>query len=442
MTERIKKNRVYIITVILLCAVSVFSLYQYCRLKSLEYATELEYNRVFSELTEYVDDLEISLIKGQLVNSPRQMTQLGAELYRQAGGAKANLALLPIESQKMEKTAEFLAQVGEYAALISDKMQNGEQMSEKELETIMRLKNYATKLKTSLDELRSDINDGKISFTEEKLRAARAFSGGKRAMAVEMEDLEEEFHDYPSLIYDGPFSNHLTLRKSILVSGKAEITENAARAAAKKLFAREGEYTVTETAGKLPTYSIKCGNVSAEFTKNGGLLLMMLCDRTPDKVTIDIENAKKNAAKFLAENGFPDMRESYCEIRGGSAVINYAYFQDEYIVFPDLVKVKVALDNGEIIGFESRGYIMNHIYRDIPKEKITPEDAAACINGALSYDGVTKAIIPLENGSEACCYQIKGVVADKHYLVYVNTQTGEVEDMQILLESDGGTLAV
>ena len=136
------------------------------------------------------------------------------------------------------------------------------------------------------------------------------------------------------------------------------------------------------------------------------------------------------------------MKESYYEKRDGIIVINYAYEQDDYIVFPDLVKVKVALDNGEIIGFESRGYVMNHIFREIPEEKITKEQALKNVNEHLETAEATTAIIPLEDGSEAACYQIKGIVSNKHFLIYVNTQTGFTEDVQILLENEGGVLAV
>ena len=169
---------------------------------------------------------------------------------------------------------------------------------------------------------------------------------------------------------------------------------------------------------------------------------MLMKDRHIEEEKLSVSDAKEKASAFLRENGFNDMRESYYENMGGSVVINYAYEQDGYIVFPDLVKVKVALDDGEIIGFESRGYVMNHTYRNIPKPVITVEDALKNVNSDLEIKETTMAVIPLESGNEACCYQIKGVVSGRHFLIYVNTQTGDTEDVQILLENERGTLAV
>ena len=440
MHEKIKKHRQFLLLSTLLLLVTAFALFQYKRAEELSYHRNLEYNRVFAELTEYVDDLEITLCKGQVVSTPMQMAKLSADLHSQASGAKANLALLPINGRNLEKTSEFLSQVGEYANCISEKMLRGEKIGKKEIQTMQELSGYANTLKSGLDEMLIGINDGNISFDGEK-GALPSFSGGKTAMASELEALEEEFHNYPSLIYDGPFSQHLTLKESLLTRGKAELTKKQVLKKAKKLIGDE-KASVSEIGGKLPCYSINSNSAVAEYTKHGGILLMMMKDRHIEEEKLSVSDAKKKASAFLKENGFNDMRESYYENMGGSVVINYAYEQDGYIVFPDLVKVKVALDDGEIIGFESRGYVMNHTYRSIPKPVITAEDALKNVNSDLQIKETTMAVIPLESGNEACCYQIKGVVSGRHFLIYVNTQTGDTEDVQILLENERGTLAV
>lgn len=441
MLEMLKKRKQYVLLSVLLCLVTVFGIVQYKRASELKYYRELEYNRVFAELTEYVDDLEISLLKGQIVSTPQQMAKLSADLYGQASAAKANLALLPLGGRQMEKTSEFLSQVGEYANCISEKMLKGEKMSEKEIKTMRELTQYADKLKNGFDTMLLGINEGRISFSDTASVLGGFMQGGKTAMATELEAMEKEFHNYPSLIYDGPFSHHLTLKESSMLKGKAQISAEQAKKYAAK-FIGDKAVTVSEINGKLPAYSVKSEDITVEYTKNGGVLLMLMHDRYIGEEKLTVEDAKAKAEMFLRDNGFSDMRESYYDKREGSIIINYAYYQDDYVVFPDLVKVKIALDNGEILGFESRGYIMNHTYRQIPEPVITEQKALENVNAGLDIKGVSMAVIPLENGSEASCYQIKGVVSDKHFLIYVNTQTGYTEDVQILLETPGGTLAV
>lgn len=439
MLETVKKQKYILILALLLFIVTIFAAFQYKKAKKLSYMRDMEYNRVFAELTEYVDDIEISLLKGQVVSDKGQMAKLSADLYTQSSGAKANLARLPISEVRMEKTTEFLSQVGEYAAVLSSKLLKGEDLSEKERKTMSELTQYAKKLKKNLDETLAGINEGQIMF-EESL-PNRIFSGGKADVANELSELEDAFHNYPSLIYDGPFSQHLSLRESELIKGKNEITKREVKEKAKK-FTKNESVSLSEIGGKIDIYSVKSESVVTEYTKKGGILLLMMRDRNIKEEKITRQEAAKNAQAFLRENGFYNMRESYYDKREGAIVINYAYEEDGYIAFPDLIKVKVALDNGEIIGFESRGYVMNHTEREIPPIKTDEKKALEKVSEYVDVKSVEKAIIPLESGKEAFCHQIKGIVENKNFLMYVNTQTGYTEDVRILLETDGGTLAV
>jgi len=42
------------------------------------------------------------------------------------------------------------------------------------------------------------------------------------------------------------------------------------------------------------------------------------------------------------------MKETYYLNENGIITINYAYNQDDVIMYPDLIKVKVALDDGAL----------------------------------------------------------------------------------------------
>ena len=69
------------------------------------------------------------------------------------------------------------------------------------------------------------------------------------------------------------------------------------------------------------------------------------------------------------------MKETYYLKQDGIVTINYAYKQDEVTVYPDLIKLKVALDNGEIMGIETKGYLNSHEKRKIDDIKVSKEKA-------------------------------------------------------------------
>ena len=112
------------------------------------------------------------------------------------------------------------------------------------------------------------------------------------------------------------------------------------------------------------------------------------------------------------------------------------------IVYPDLIKVKVALDNGEIVGFESKGYLMSHRQRDIPKPAISMEEALQKVARKENIISSGLAIIPTNYGSELFCYEFKGRLDDQDFLVYINAMTGEEEDILLIINSDEGILTM
>ena len=135
------------------------------------------------------------------------------------------------------------------------------------------------------------------------------------------------------------------------------------------------------------------------------------------------------------------MQETYYLKQDGIVTINYAYKQDNVIMYPDLIKVKVALDNGEILGVETTGYLNNHTERNLDNIKITEEEARKDLNDDLEITSSGMAVIPTEWKSEILCYEFKGKVEDKEFLVYINAENGREEDILIITNTPNGTLA-
>ena len=111
-------------------------------------------------------------------------------------------------------------------------------------------------------------------------------------------------------------------------------------------------------------------------------------------------------------------------------------------MYPDLIKVKVALDNGEILGFESTGYLNNHTERKISKNIISKDEAKKTLNKNLNIKSEQLAIIPTEYKTEILCYEFKGTVEDREFLVYINAETGVEEDILVIYNTPNGTLTM
>lgn len=437
--SKIKDYGQHIILSVLLIGLTVFGICQFRRAEELEYSQNITYSRIFTELTGYVDDMEEELLKARLINDPKQLVNLSGELYRSTSAAKANLCSLPLGDVSVARTTEFLSQVGDFANSVSMKVLEGQEITDEDLQTITNLSSYAKGMQEGLDELLVNMNNGDVSFSKSGVQ--KLLGGGGTVLADSISDVEEEIHDYPALVYDGPFSQHVMNKEPVFLEGKTQIDQQMAQNIAELYIGNEVKY-IGDGEGRIPSYYFEKDTKQIEITKAGGQIMWMLDSRNIGEKKLSLEEAKQFAAQFLRRNGFADMTESYYDIKDDCAVLNYAWTQNGYTVYPDLVKVKVALDTGEIVGFEGRGYVMNHCARKIPEPLITVDEALSMVSRGADVESTSYAVIPLDNGKEAFCYELKGKIDDKHFLIYINTQSGAEEKIMILLETETGVLAV
>ena len=193
------------------------------------------------------------------------------------------------------------------------------------------------------------------------------------------------------------------------------------------------------------TFSIKNNqdeNITISISEIGGYIVYMNSDKQVNVENLSYEDANKKGKEFLEQKGFQNMRQTYYLKNNGIMTINYAYSQNGVIMYPDLIKVKISLDDGQILGIETTGYLNNHTERDISKVKITKEQAREKLNKKLNIQSELLAVIPTEWKTEILCYEFKGKVNDTEYLVYINAENGEEEQILIITNTPNGVLTM
>lgn len=412
---------------------------------------EASYNRAFQEMVDNVRDLNVSLTKGMFCNSPRQLSVLANEIYTQAASAKANLGMLPLSDTQVDNTSRFLGQVGDYTYSLSKKTLTDQTITEADFEQMKSLQKYAQTLNDDLSATLNDVYAGK--FTIGRLTNIASQKIDKESFVGNFTNIEKEFSSYPSLIYDGPFSSHLQKMEATYLKGKPEISMEAAREKAKafigdsaKLVEYSGEANGTIASYGFMVYpdpSKKERYIRIDISKLGGLCVYFLDNRQVQNGGLSVDDCKKRAVDFLGSRGYINMKDSYFETENNIATINYAYTQSGCIMYTDLIKIKVAMDSGEILGFEAQGYIMSHKEkRNIPSPNLTMEQAKERVNKRLAIKSAQLALIPTDGMGEVYCYEFKGTYENKNVIVYINIQTGFEEEILLLIESPEGILSM
>ena len=96
------------------------------------------------------------------------------------------------------------------------------------------------------------------------------------------------------------------------------------------------------------------------------------------------------------------------------------------------------MDNGEVLAYEAKGYLLNHREREIPEfAPFHPEDH---IDPSIEISSVNRALIPTDDGREIFAYELKGKLNQRDYLVYINAQTGHTEQILLVVENENGVL--
>lgn len=411
------------------------------------------YQHAFSELTASVYEVDSALQKLSYATSPSLISSLCTEVFGKAMLAQMALGELPYGNVELEHTAAFIAKAGDYAAALSKSAAVNGACSAEERQNLRALAAASSSLSQMLTDLETDLYRGAITMedlsnAEARLSAATE-QGGPITAGSSYQNIESEFPQIPSLVYDGPFSEHLSNRTPKLLEGKTAYSQGQALTAAADFLRVKPEIlTLTGTVeGNLPAWgfsgAIEGGEVYLEVSQQGGVVVQMLSSRAAGEAAFSAEEAKIAALEFLAERGYQGLTPTYYISKANILTVNLAYTQDGVLCYPDLIKVSVALDTCRVVGFEARGYLMNHTPRTLSQPAISEVDAQAVVGSDLTILSRQLALIPTGGEYEVLCYEFKCETADgKHCLVYVNAQTGAEERILLLLEDETGTLVI
>lgn len=430
-----------------------FALQGHSRAKHYQQLLENNYTHAYYELTTAVSELDAALQKAQYAATPVYLEVLCTDIYGKAVAAQMALGELPDSYAILPQTSAFLARVGDYAGALSKSAAVSEQYSEDTYSTLAELAQASSSLSSSLLDLESDLSGGSIGIREllylEQVLADNTADSSAAKGGTAFQTMESNFPEVPTLIYDGPFSEHLGGKEPLALSGLTQVGRDEARAvAADFLGLRPQVLTPTgEGNGVLPVWGFSApvdgGELYVEVTKQGGKVLSLFTSRTPNEAELSTQEALAIAQSFLAQRGYGAMEKSYYIEQGNVLTVNFASTQSNVLCYPDLIKVSVALDTGAVSGFESHGWIMNHAERTFAVPQADVETARSRVSPHLQILSHQLVLIPTDGQHEVLCHEFKCLTEqDTHVLVYINADTGNEEQILLLLEDEHGTLVL
>lgn len=398
------------------------------------------YKRAFTELCTDMGDMQTALGKLRVVSSPTQNVLLLDDIWRLSGSCVSLLSQIPSSHLDVGELNLFITRVGDYAHALTKKALSGETAPEEDSKQLDQL--YAR-----CGEIAKDLND-RLSVGDVPMAAVT--NDEFLTAADDSYTSTEDEAKFPTLIYDGPFSESTQKQEPQGVKG-SEIAMDEAREIALKLadipsFDNEGD-----SNGKIPAYDFHGTyedgrEVDVSISTVGGNLIWLMSSATstasgiPDDATI--EELKKAGMDWLTAQGYDSMQATYAQYYGGTALINFAYVENDAIVYNDLIKVWIDRETLGIVGADARNYLFSHIERDIPTPTLSKEEAEAKVSVNLDIMDRQLALIPVTPTKERLCYEFKGKCGGDEYIVYIDAETGEEQQIFVIINTENGQLTL
>ncbi len=411
------------------------------RLETLERENEVQRQKYLSELCESLDSMTVSLNKSLYTSTAEMFHKNGNDISKQASIAKVSLSGITDESLLTDEIYKFLSQAGDYALYLSRK--ESFSLSNEEMKKLRALYEYSRHLSDSFEEISSDYYSGRLAFTKKVNRLLSSAEAEGISFSDSFTDIQQTMGDYPTLLYDGPFADAVINKKALGLTGD-KITADEARIKAAEYLETDAKALKKEadTEGAIELYCFSSGDKSVGITKKGGRLCYLTDSVYAGEATIDTDEAIKRGKEYLKKVGFTEnMKETYYSTYDGICTVNYAFYKNGVTYYSDLIKVSISLETGKAVALDSRGYLMNHRERKLPKKRLSADESRRLVSPYLEVLSSSLALIPLETGKEALCYEFHCKDKDgQEVLVYINAQSGKEENILLLLYSDDGVL--
>ncbi|MCR4419817.1 MAG: germination protein YpeB [Clostridia bacterium] len=423
------------------------------------HAVEADNQLEFYNLISRVEQAEVAASKALVAASPRQQVLYLTQLWNEAADAQDSLAQLPVGELNLSATRKFLAQAGDYGLALARKLAGGEDLTVTERDQLSRITAQLGEFGRRLHLLETRLDQTNFRWSTLAVRPPGSFMAGRTARAsTELEQLAElgnfdrQLQEVPSLTYDGPFSDH---RLQVAPKGVTGPRLSRSSAQAKALaFAREAGLrdlrvaSSRRTSGPIPAYSFALDStrdgarITVDVTEKGGHIVQMLNDRRLAAARLNASQALRKAQAFLNRHGLKNMLPTYSLSEANAQTITFVATQQGVLLYPDQVKVKVALDNGDIVGWDALSYLTNHHSRRLPRPRLDESAARSRVSADLQVGRGRLCIIPTAGGQEKLAWEFSTQADGDRFLVYINALTGAEEQILKVVEQPGGQLTM
>ena len=379
------------------------------------------------EFSEAVEELGSNLTKARVAGGG-ELQRLLSEIYADSLVAEQCVGSFPVDGRETAALSACINRTGGFAREALRKLSEGGALSAEDRETLTSLYEEIGLVRGAMPALIEQANKGTAD--------GMAADGG--AFAAELEKIARSLAErYPE---QAPQPREA-------LAGEAEVSEGEAQALLEGYLADydlAAVRAVGKEEGKLPCYAFEAEDGAgrqyyAQLTVRGGKLALLESYVPCSQNNYDARTCTEIAANFLEKCGYKGLEAVWTSEAGTECTVEFVPVQDDALLYPDLLKVKVCRERGAVTGVSAGGYLLNHRARSVGGAKVPAARVRANAEQKLENVSLRKAVIP-QAGGELLCWQVRGEYAGTLYFAYVDANTGRTAEIRAVRTTDRGDL--
>lgn len=436
MYKRIAAILLPVVTVFLIGA-AVWGYQENKEKNSILIKAENQYQRAFHDLVYQVNRMEDELAKAQVVASDGGTRKCMINIWRLSSQAINEVNQLPLTLLEFSKTEEFLSSVSDFTYQVGVRDLSNKPLTEKEKTRLKQLKQQAQQISKKLSSVRTKVLDNNLRWMDVEMALASEEVKMDNTIIDGFKTIDKNVSQYTATNEDPTMMKTADKKKKL--KGKKVSPGQVKRNAAQFLGLKSTDsIKVLESNDGLEYdfYSVEATRdgqddiVYLDVSRVGGQVLWMMDYRQIGQERIGFDQAEQKALQFAADKGLDNMvtvnRDSYDDV----AVFTLAPREGGVILYPDTAVIKVALDNGDVTGYQATDYVYNHKERNLPKPKLSVGEAQNKVNKGLSVVDSNLALIRNEQDQEVLVYEFIGQLDGGYFRVFINALDGTEEKVE------------
>lgn len=402
--------------------------------EQLTYMLQAQYSDKMTDASEKLTDLNEAVQKTIIFEDPKAVNRPLEDIWRLSSEIKGAIASLPLDQQFSNEWMNYLSRLGDYSKLTMNGQIPKDEWQGVMNNVIKNLNSFSSEWEVATTQFFQ--NDVQIDQWMHNVKDTQPTQNWQ-AMGNTLKTYSES--DFPLTTSESDAKKKKELRHlDAEVLTQAEVIEKF-----KTIFPRHKDAKIHVTKSRpdapYPFYhlefqdGIKVGY--ADLTEKGGYLLSLLMEKPFEEKVVSIEKIKELAEHFKNASGYTDIE--LAEIRENHNVWHLSYVRidpkTKAKVYADGIQMKVAKDNGDLLGLNAMEYIQKENLKEQPMKDI---DWTTYFSKGTTVQEESLAYTENERMIQRLCYELivtKDVEDQRFtYRLLIDTETEDVLKGELL----------